>query len=406
MHYNFFFLFSLFLDCQYFYICISGQARRNGCQTGQVFNKETLGCDAQANVKGDPQCRNWYNETVMDTVTVRPRPGGVPINTVDRQRVVVRRRKPRPPQQQVSVSTSESFSTGPVSSGSLNPRDQVRSQGSQRPTVSPSIGASRPNRQKVRQRVRRPQVVPQQELVPVEEGPPKFALDNEEAIQKFRDSNPFGPQSDVGRLTVLNSDPAFTNPPRRDQFRDSNPFGSQSDGGRLSSTDLLGKVSLNLNSGSSRQPPRASQPRKSLVAEPVFTNPPRRDQFRDSNPFGSQLDAGSRLTVLNSGSSRQPPLTSQPRKSLVPEPVFTNPPRRDSFIPQSFSDSFSNPQESFPESPIRSFAAVPAVPEPVEEVEEIPIEPVTFGSRFQSRRPPTAQRPVPEVNSDQSFSRQ
>ena len=42
---------------------------------------------------------------------------------------------------------------------------------------------SRPNRQKVRQRVRRPQVVPQQELVPVEEGPPKFALDDEEAIQ-------------------------------------------------------------------------------------------------------------------------------------------------------------------------------------------------------------------------------
>jgi len=255
--------------------------------------------------------------------------------------------------------------------------------------------------------------VPQQELVPVEEGPPKFALDNEEAIQKFRDSNPFGPQSDVGRLTVLNSDPVFTNPPRRDQFRDSNQFGAQSDGGRLSSTDLLGKVSLNLNSGSSRQPPLASQPRKSIVAEPDFTNPPRRDQFRDSNQFGTQSNAG-RLTVLNSGSSRQPPLASQPRKSLVAEPVFTNPPRRDSFIPQrdsfipqSFSDPFSNPQESFPESPIRSFAAVPAVPEPVEEVvEEIPIEPATFGSRFQSRRPPTAQRPVPEVNSDQSFSRQ
>ena len=47
----------------------------------------------------------------------------------------------------------------------------------------PTLFNSRPNRQKVRQRVRRPQVVPQQELVPVEEGPPKFALDNEEAIQ-------------------------------------------------------------------------------------------------------------------------------------------------------------------------------------------------------------------------------
>ena len=50
-------------------------------------------------------------------------------------------------------------------------------------TSDPHDFTSRPNRQKVRQRVRRPQVVPQQELVPVEEGPPKFALDNEEAIQ-------------------------------------------------------------------------------------------------------------------------------------------------------------------------------------------------------------------------------
>ena len=132
-------------------------------------------------------------------------------------------------------------------------------------------------------------------------------------FQKFRDSNPFGPQSDIGRLTVLNSDPVFTNPPRRDQFRD------------------------------------------------------------QSNQFGTQSNAG-RLTVLNSGSSRQPPLASQPRKSLVAEPVFTNPPRRDSFIPQSFSDPFTNPQDSFPESPIRSFAAVPAVPEPVEEGHDFRIQ--------------------------------
>ena len=61
-----------------------------------------MACDVQDNVQ-DPQCRNWYNETVLDTVTVRPRPGGVPINTEDRQRVVVRRRKPRPPQQQVNI---------------------------------------------------------------------------------------------------------------------------------------------------------------------------------------------------------------------------------------------------------------------------------------------------------------
>ena len=33
-------------DCQFFYICINGvNARRNGCTTGLVFNKETLACD-------------------------------------------------------------------------------------------------------------------------------------------------------------------------------------------------------------------------------------------------------------------------------------------------------------------------------------------------------------------------
>ena len=84
---------------------------------------------------------------------------------------------------QVSVSTSESFSTGSrPPSGAFIPRNQIRE--GQRPTVPPSVGVARP-RQKVRQRVRRPPQVPEQELVPIEEGPPKFALDNEEAIQVF-----------------------------------------------------------------------------------------------------------------------------------------------------------------------------------------------------------------------------
>ena len=55
-------------DCQYFYICIAGQARRNGCQTGQVFNKETLACDSQLSVKNDPVCRSWYNDTFMEAI--------------------------------------------------------------------------------------------------------------------------------------------------------------------------------------------------------------------------------------------------------------------------------------------------------------------------------------------------
>ena len=85
------------VDCQFFYLCISGQARRNGCQTGRVFNKDTLACDVQENVKD--YCRNWYNETVLDSISVRPRPGGAPLDTTNRERVVVRRKKPRPQQQ-------------------------------------------------------------------------------------------------------------------------------------------------------------------------------------------------------------------------------------------------------------------------------------------------------------------
>ena len=88
------------------------------------------------------------------------------------------------------MSTSESMSIGPASTGSLLNRDQPRGQRPEqprgpRPTVSPSLGLARP-RQQVRQRVRRPPPVPEQELVPVEEGPPKFALDNDEAIQVSR----------------------------------------------------------------------------------------------------------------------------------------------------------------------------------------------------------------------------
>ncbi len=197
----------IFSDCQFFYICIDGQARRNGCTIGQVFNKDTLSCDVQDNVK-DPLCRNWYNETVLDTVgaAAARRPGGTPLNTEDRQRVVVRRRKPRPPveeQQQVSVSQSESVSFG---------AGPVRSSSGARPRVPPSAQVSRPRQQEAKQRVRRPPPQAQQEFVPLEEGPPRFSLDSEEAIQNFRDSNPFGPPSDEGRLTFLSTS-TFRQPP-------------------------------------------------------------------------------------------------------------------------------------------------------------------------------------------------
>ena len=97
---NIFILF--FSDCQYFYICIAGQARRNGCQVGLVFNKDTLACDSQSNLKNDRVCSQWYNDTYLEGIQAPPsRPGGIPIDTEQRQRVVVRRKKPVPIQQQV-----------------------------------------------------------------------------------------------------------------------------------------------------------------------------------------------------------------------------------------------------------------------------------------------------------------
>ena len=150
-------------------------------------------------------------------------------------------------------------------------------------------------------------------------------------------------------------------------------------------------------------------------------------QFRDSNPFGPGSDGGSRLTVLNSGSFRQPPPRSQEperqsfsqqpqnnfpsrqQQNFAPEPQRFDPepqrfapePQRFAPEPQRFApepQSFApEPQNFAPQqqaSPIRSFAAVPAVPESFAERPEEPAEPATFGSRFQSRRPPsTRQRP-------------
>ena len=52
-----------------------------------------------------------------------------------------------------------------------------------RPTVGPTFNQVPVNRQKVRTRVRRPPVVPEAELIPLEQGPPKFALSSDEDIQ-------------------------------------------------------------------------------------------------------------------------------------------------------------------------------------------------------------------------------
>ena len=51
-----------------------------------------------------------------------------------------------------------------------------------RPTIGP-VQTFQPKRQKVRTRVRRPPISNEPELVPLEEGPPKFALSSDEDIQ-------------------------------------------------------------------------------------------------------------------------------------------------------------------------------------------------------------------------------
>lgn len=122
-------------------------------------------------------------------------------------------------QQQVSVSTSEAVSFG----------NTFRA----RPTISPSVNLvnKQSNRQQVRTRVRRPPPASSDPVIPVleEEGPPRFALDSDEAIQRFRESVSFGPsaaQSDQqdGRLTFLSTanirqqqqqQPSQVPPPRR-----------------------------------------------------------------------------------------------------------------------------------------------------------------------------------------------
>jgi len=53
-------------DCQFFYLCIEGKARRNGCSVGSVFNPDSLSCERQDKLDGP--CRNWYNETFLESL--------------------------------------------------------------------------------------------------------------------------------------------------------------------------------------------------------------------------------------------------------------------------------------------------------------------------------------------------
>ena len=49
-----------FSDCQFFFLCIEGKARRNGCSLGDVFNPASLACERQDRVEGP--CSRHYNQ--------------------------------------------------------------------------------------------------------------------------------------------------------------------------------------------------------------------------------------------------------------------------------------------------------------------------------------------------------
>jgi len=82
-------------DCQNFYLCIEGKARRNGCQVGMVFNPISLSCERQDKVEGP--CSNYYNATFLESLKPTRRPE---INTELRQSAVENRRRPSRPQTQ------------------------------------------------------------------------------------------------------------------------------------------------------------------------------------------------------------------------------------------------------------------------------------------------------------------
>jgi len=247
-------------SCQYFFLCLDGKdARRNGCQTGLVFNPKTSSCDRQDNLDATDPCRNYYNETTLEDLRngnsqsgrlppgVKNNGNGIKLDTRNRQRVaVVRRKQKRPVQQQLDVQSpapvqqggrrrpaaSQAGISGSVAGSAVSgsrrrvPADpRVRAQQSSnnlQTQLNLQAGTDRRTRIPPRTRVRNPNLpgFPSQQK-PVEEagppGPPQFALDDDEAIQKFRDSlsSRFAPQSSTrdrtrgstggSRLTVLSS---------------------------------------------------------------------------------------------------------------------------------------------------------------------------------------------------------
>jgi len=217
-------------DCQYFYLCLNGvDARRNGCTVGLVFNAATSSCDRQSNLEANDPCRNWYNETTLEALTAATRPpqglgGGVAIDTSDRKRVQVVRRKQRP--SIAAAGTRQQQRPDPSAAAAL------AASGGNRVSINPDLRAALAGQeppQRSRVRVQPPASVfgqqPQQSA-PVDNtprGPPQFSLSDADAIQRFRDQNQFVPQSSGtaggGRLTVLSGN----SPPQQLQTQRARP---------------------------------------------------------------------------------------------------------------------------------------------------------------------------------------
>jgi len=307
------------LDCQYFYLCINGnEARRNGCQTGFVFNQATSSCDRQDKLDEGDRCRNWYNETVLEDlrgpagspilpVGVKKSGTGIALDTKNRKRVqVVRRKRPRPSAKAAQPAEAAQLPNTPrrVLGGSRVAIDAgFRTAQEQQQRVAPSPT--------VRTRVRRPPLPGfQPERQPEEStprGPPQFALSDAEAIQRFRDQNQFVPQlsGNGGRLTVLSSSGAAA---ARPEVRDPVP-----DAPRPTPFTVF-----NRNRGSNRQ---SARPR------------PVEEQEEEEDQLFAQEAPESGFGNRNRFRSRRPPPPSSrsPDSDQIRQlPVRRNPPQQQS----------------------------------------------------------------------------
>ena len=79
-------------NCDQFYLCIAGRARRQSCSPGNVFNPVSLACEDQERVEGP--CSRFYNSTFLESLTT-PAPLN-PALSANRQASQDRRRPVRP----------------------------------------------------------------------------------------------------------------------------------------------------------------------------------------------------------------------------------------------------------------------------------------------------------------------